>query len=78
MKAHTDSSIIEHHDDGSWTETTVVTHFPATKRQQTLAAVGVLGLIAAPFMPLITVAALEKFEEKREARREKKRLKSVK
>jgi hypothetical protein len=69
---HTDSSIIEHHDDGSWTETTTITHYPATRGQKA-AAWGALGVLAmAPVIPLAVIYGIEKFEEKREERRAKK------
>lgn len=69
---HTDSSIIEHHDDGSWTETTVITHHPATRGQKA-AAWGALGVLAmAPMLPLVVIYGLEKFDEKREELRAKK------
>jgi len=69
MSTHTDSCIIEHHDDGSRTVTTVETVYPVSKKQQAL-AVGVLSLIAmAPLVPIATVAAWDKIQERREAKK---------
>lgn len=74
MSNHTDSQIVEHHDDGSWTTTTVVTEYPLTKADQAKAW-GVLGaLTLITCSPLFVVIARDKLE----TRREKKRLKIVK
>jgi hypothetical protein len=74
MSTHTDSQIIEHHDDGSWTTTTVVTETPATKKQQAVALTVLVGLCVAPFTPLIAVVAAERWEARKERKR---KLKSV-
>jgi hypothetical protein len=75
-KAHTDSSIVEHHEDGSWTETTTITHYPATRNEK-LAAWGALGaLCVAPLFPLIAIHGLEKWEERKQARQAKKAAKN--
>jgi len=71
--AHTDSSVIDHHEDGSWTETTVITHYPASKAEKALAWSGVGVVLLAPFVPLVMLTVSEKLE----ARREKRRLKAV-
>lgn len=71
-RTHTDSSTIVHHEDGSWTETSEVTHFPVDKKQQALALGGLTLIAFAPVIPLLSIAAYEKFEEKREARRVRK------
>lgn len=78
MRNYTDSSTVEYHDDGSKTVTTVETLHPVSKKQQALAT-GVLGLVVmAPVIPLIVVAAYDRVEEKRAARKAKKAaLKSV-
>lgn len=78
MPKYTDSVIVEYNEDGSRTETSVVTYQPITKTQQTLAWAGLTVLVAAPFVPLLAVSAYEKFEEKLASRKAKKHLKSVK
>jgi hypothetical protein len=71
-KPYTDSATIEHHEDGSWTTTTVETHYPATKKQQAV-ALGALGALCfAPFVPLVTVVVLEKVENRWNARKARK------
>ncbi len=73
MPNHTDSQIVEYHDDGSWTTTTVVTDRPLTKAEQAKAW-GVLGgLTLVTFSPVIVIIARDALER----RREKKRLKIV-
>lgn len=77
-RSHTDSSIIEYNEDGSHTETTVITRFPATRTQK-VQAWGVLGAIAVlPFVPLAALVVTEKWEERKEARAAKKAAKSEK
>lgn len=76
MSTHTDSQIIEHHDDGSWTTTTVVTETPATKKQQAVAITVLVGLCVAPFTPILAVVAAERWD-KFQARRKRNNLKSV-
>lgn len=75
MSKPTDSQIVEYNEDGSWTTTTVVTEYPATKKQQA-AAIGVLGaMCVAPFVPILGLYAVEKWEarklRKQEAKQEK-------
>jgi hypothetical protein len=71
-KPYTDSATIEHHEDGSWTTTTVETHYPASKKQQAV-ALGALGALCfAPFVPLVTVVVLEKVENRLAARKRRK------
>lgn len=76
-RTHTDSSIIEHHDDGSYTETTVITHLPATRSQKIAAWSGVGAVLVLPFVPVVAIVLQEKFEARREARRAKKNLTAV-
>lgn len=69
MPKHTDSCIIDHHEDGSKTVTTIETVYPATKKQQ-IAVFGGLTLVAlAPLVPILFMAGAEKWQEKREARK---------
>jgi hypothetical protein len=69
---HTDSCIVEVHEDGSKTVTTVETITPATRAQQAAAATGLGLLVVAPFFPLVALWAHDKFEARREARKAKK------
>ena len=72
-RTHTDSVTVEHHDDGSWTETSTITRYPASTGQKA-AAIGTIAVIGLmPLLPLVTVMALEKIEERREARRARKK-----
>lgn len=72
MAIYTDSEIIEHNEDGSWTTTTVVTQYPATPQQKAIAIAGLAALIVAPLAPLMGLYAVEKYEEHKEKRRNKK------
>lgn len=78
MPTHTDSAIVEYNEDGSRTVTTVETIYPATTSQKVGAWAGLVLICVAPLTPLLVIPALERWEEKREARKEKKRLKAVK
>lgn len=71
-KPHTDSCVVEVHEDGSKTVTTVETIYPATRAQQAAAATGLGLLIVAPFFPLVAIWANDKFEARRAARKAKK------
>jgi len=73
MPNHTDSQIVEYHDDGSWTTTTVTTQMPMTKADQAKAWAILGGLTLATFSPVIALVARDALER----RREKKRLKIV-
>lgn len=75
-RTHTDSSIVEHHEDGSYTVTTVETVLPATKAQKAMAVGGLSLLAVAPLLPLAAAWGIDKLDARREARR-KNRLKSV-
>lgn len=78
MKTHTDSAVVEYNEDGSRTVTTVETIYPLTtaEKAQGWGLVGVL--LVAPVLPLLIIAGIEKAEEKWNARKAKKSLKSVK
>ena len=71
-RTHTDSAIVEHHEDGSRTVTTVETIHPATRGQQAAAVAGLGLLCVAPLFPLACLWAADKFEKRREAREAKK------
>ena len=75
-RTHTDSTTVEYHEDGSWTETSTITHIPATTGQKAAAFAGLGVMCVAPFVPLLTVVALEKWEARKERKR-KAALKSV-
>lgn len=77
MRNHTDSAIIEYNEDGSRTVTTVETIYPATKAQQAAAWTGLGAIILAPLAPLVLIAGLEKWEERKARKAEAKKLKAV-
>lgn len=78
MRNHTDSHIVEYNDDGSRTETSVVTYEPVSLAKQALAVTGLIALCVSPVIPLVAISMYEKWEERREARKEAKAdLKSV-
>ena len=72
MPKHTDSCIIEHHEDGSRTVTTVETMYPVSKKQQAAALAGLTVIGLAPLLPIAYLAAAEKIATKRAARKERK------
>lgn len=78
MSNHTDSSIVEYHEDGSRTVTTVETYYPPTKGQQIAAWTTLGAVVLAPLAPLAMLVGVEKWEA-RKARKEAeaKKLKSV-
>lgn len=69
---HTDSAIVEYHEDGSYTVTTVETHQPLTKADQAKgwAALGALMVIAVA--PATFPYVLDKMDERRERKAAKK------
>lgn len=69
MSIRTDSYTVDQHDDGSKTVTEVYTVIPPTKAQQ-VTAWSALGLVCVgPFLPFLGLAAWDKYQEKREARK---------
>lgn len=77
MQNRIDSSIVEYNEDGSQTITTVEHYVPPTRTQQ-IAGLATLGLITlSPVLFIGAVAAYESMVEKREARKEAQKLKSV-
>ena len=70
-KTHTDSAIVEHHEDGSWTVTTVETHYPATRGEKAAAWTALGALCIAPFTPLIAIGVAEWWDRRREAKAKK-------
>lgn len=77
MSTRVDSHIIEHHDDGTWTETTVVHGAPATKKEKAAAGFLLASVAIAPFIPVFYLIAAEKWVERQERKAEAKKLKSV-
>lgn len=69
MRTHTDSSIIEYHEDGSWTTTTTVTEHPATTAQKAVAGGVLAAVCVAPFVPVLLLVCSSKLEKRREAKR---------
>lgn len=60
MRTHTDTQTTTYNEDGSWIETTEITHYPATKQQKASAA-ALLGFVTlAPLLPILTIASMEK------------------
>ena len=77
MSTHTDSHIVERHDDGTWTETIVVHGSPATKKEK-VTAFSILGaLVVAPFLPLVAAIGYDRWEQRRARKEADKKLKSV-
>lgn len=72
MRAHTDKSTVVYHEDGSWTESTEVTHYPASKAQKATATLALVGVLAAPLVPILTIASIEKAADMREKYRAKR------
>jgi len=78
-KAHTDSCVVEHHEDGTWTTTTVVTERPATRAEQAGAWAAIGGLTLVTFSPVIVLWVSDWRESRRRRKEETKKpdLKSV-
>jgi len=75
MRSYTDTATTVHHEDGSWTETTEITYYPASKKQKATTLFALAALMVAPAVPILTVASAEKavqLREKYRARRAKK------
>lgn len=75
MRAYTNSSVVEHHEDGSWTEKSEITHYPASNAQKATAVLGLGAIVLAPLAPLLIVVGLEKADEYRAKRRAKREAK---
>lgn len=71
-KPHTDSSQIEHHEDGSWTTTTVITEYPATRAEKATAWTALGLMTAAPILLAVAPIVKYKIEEKLDERRRRK------
>lgn len=68
---HTDSSIVEYHDDGTWTETTTITYHPPTKAQKAgaWAALAGMGLIAVAPLGFAVADVVKDWREERRQRK---------
>jgi hypothetical protein len=81
MRAHTNTSTVVYHEDGSWTETNEITHYPATTAQKATGLLVLGAVVVAPLVPVLTVVSMEKAVELkdkyRNKRAAKKALKSV-
>lgn len=80
MRSYTDHSSVTHHEDGSWTETTEVTYYPASSKQKAAAALALVGIIVAPAVPILTIVSVEKatqLREKYRARRNSKKSETI-
>lgn len=69
MRKHTNSQIVEVHEDGSWTTTTVETEFPATKAQKAVAGGALVAICVVPFVPVLSLIAAD-WRENRRLKRE--------
>lgn len=78
MRAHTDTVTTVYNEDGSWTTTSEVTNYPASKKEKALAGTLLGAMVLAPLAPLLTVVALEKWDDTKEKRRLKKAAKNEK
>jgi hypothetical protein len=77
MSKRIDSHIIEHNEDGTWVETTVVHGRPATTKEKATAWTVLGAVCIAPFAPLVALIAIEKWEARRDRKEAAKKLKSV-
>lgn len=77
MSIRTDSYTVDQHDDGSRTVTEVYTVTPPTKGQQITAWTALGVVCVAPFMPILGLAAYDKYQEKRAARKAAKEAKKA-
>jgi len=77
MSAHTNSHVIEYNEDGTWVETTVVHGKPATKKEKAIAYSVLGGVFLAPFIPLVSLVVIDKWEARRQRKEDAKKLKSV-
>jgi hypothetical protein len=77
MSKRTDSHVIEYNEDGTWVETTVVHGRPATKKEKAVAYSVLGGVFLAPFVPLVSLVVIDKWEARRARKEADKKLKSV-
>lgn len=81
MRAHTNTSTVVYHEDGSWTETNEITHYPASTAQKATGLIVLGAVVMAPLVPVLTIIGLDKAAEMKEKLRRKraakKALKSV-
>lgn len=69
---HTDSQIVEYNEDGSRTETTVITYTPMTPAQTAKAWGTLIGVCVLPLAPLVGIAVYERYEEHRAEKKARK------
>lgn len=69
---HVDSITVQHHDDGSYTETSEITYYPPTAQRKAAAWLALGGLVVAPFTPLILAAGVGKWRDLKERSAAKK------
>lgn len=74
---HTDSAIVETHEDGSKTITTVEHWTPPTRAEKAQAWGGIVALTVVALSPLALPWVADKLEERRERKARKTNLKSV-
>lgn len=72
MSIVTESYTTVQNDDGSYTTTEVSTYTPPTKKEQAIAWTAFIGVMASPFLVVGGAVAMEKWAERREARKAKK------
>lgn len=69
---HTDSAIVEYHEDGSYTVTTVETHQPLTTADKARAWAGLGALMVVAVSPAFLPYVVDKLDERRERKQAKK------
>lgn len=68
-KTRTDSFTVVHHEDGTWTEKSEITHLPTTKAEK-LAGVGVLSALSLIALAPVLWAGAEEWRLNRRQKRE--------
>jgi hypothetical protein len=76
-KTRTNSVVVTHHEDGSWTEQTDITYLPPTTSDK-LAMAGILGAGVLFALSPVVFAGYDLYQEKREARKARKAALSTK
>jgi hypothetical protein len=76
-KTRTNSVVVTHHDDGSWTEQTDITYLPPTVSDK-LAMAGILGAGVLFALSPVFIASYDVLQERREARKARKAAQSNK